>query len=146
MFRRGHKPESDAIEVIIGPRASFNGALRCDTSVRIDGQVENGQIETPANVILTETARVQCDILAKTVSVRGVYRGTIRAERVELLEGSQVYGALFVNSFYMDEGVLLRAELNIQGVQVEETSMAPARPEGAPPSIPVITPVKSSPA
>jgi cytoskeletal protein CcmA (bactofilin family) len=143
VFGRTHKPEPDAIEVIIGPRASYNGVLRSETSVRIDGLVEGGRIETPANVILTETARVQCDIAARTVSIRGVYRGTIRADRAELLEGSQVSGALYVNSFYMDDGVLLRAELNIQGVPVEE-SPAPPRTE-TPSPIPVVAPSKSAP-
>ncbi len=108
MFGKMQKPEPDAVEVIIGPRASFNGNLRSDTSIRIDGAIEGGNLETPANVILTETARVQCDIIAKTVSIRGMYRGVIRADRVELLEGSQVHGALHVNSFFMDDGVLLR--------------------------------------
>ena len=58
MFARPQRPELDAIEVILGPRAVFSGALRSETSVRIDGTVEGGQIETPANVILTEGARV----------------------------------------------------------------------------------------
>ncbi len=130
MFGRTQRPAPDAIEVIIGPRATFSGNLRCETSIRIDGAVESGQIETPANVVLTETARVQCDINAKAVSIRGKFKGTIRADRVELLEGSQIYGALYVNSFYMDEGVLLRAELNIQGSSPEsDESIVPARPE-----------------
>lgn len=132
MFGRNQRPAPDAIEVIIGPRATFNGNLRCDASVRIDGAVEAGHIETPANVILTETARVQCDITAKAVSIRGRFKGTIRADRAELLEGSQIYGALYVNSFFMDEGVLLRAELNIQGgvaAEQEEELLAPPRPD-----------------
>jgi cytoskeletal protein CcmA (bactofilin family) len=92
--------------------------------------VESGHIETPANVVLTETARVQCDITAKAVSIRGKFKGTIRADRAELLEGSQIFGALYVNSFFMDEGVLLRAELNIQGGAAEEEPMlVPPRPE-----------------
>ena len=124
MFGRNRKPESDAIEVIIGPSASFSGDLRCDTSIRIDGAVESGRIETPSNVILTETARVQCDIVAKTVSIRGMYWGVIHADRVELLEGSQVHGALHVNSFFMDDGVLLRAELNIQGATMEDAPVS----------------------
>lgn len=115
MFARPQRPESDAIEVIVGPRAVFTGTLRSETSVRIDGAVEGGQIETPANVILTEGARVNCDIAAKAVSIRGSYRGTIRADRVELLAGSIVAGAIFVNSFYMDDGVTLQAELNLRG-------------------------------
>jgi len=129
VFGRGQRPEPDAIEVIIGPRATFNGHLRCDASIRIDGSVEGGQIETPANVVLTESARVQCDIMAKTVSIRGIYKGILRADRVELLQGSQIYGTLQVNSFYMDEGVLMRAELHIQGVLPEETPLLANRPE-----------------
>jgi cytoskeletal protein CcmA (bactofilin family) len=136
-LNRGQRPEPDAIEVIIGPRATFSGALRCDTSIRIDGAVEAGHVETPANVVLTETARVQCDITARTVSIRGVYRGTIRADRVELLQGSQIYGSLYVNSFFMDEGVLMRAELNIQSAMMEEPTLLTPRPDSNA-TIPVI--------
>lgn len=138
MFGRLQRPETDAIEVIIGPHASFAGDLRSDTSIRIDGVIDGGRIETPMNVILTETARVQCDIFARTVSIRGIFRGVIRAERVELLKGSQVFGALHINSFYMDDGVLLRAEVDIQGATQEELSQLP-RPDVSA-SIPVIAP------
>jgi cytoskeletal protein CcmA (bactofilin family) len=138
MFSRVRKPEPDAIEVIVGPRASFRGNLNSDTSIRIDGAVEGGRIETPANVILTESARVQCDIVAKTVSIRGAYWGTINADRVELLQGSQVHGALHVNSFYMDEGVALRAEVDIQGTAPTEPPTI--NPETAKNPIPVIRP------
>lgn len=138
MFNRVRKPEPDAIEVIIGPRASFRGNLNSDTSIRIDGAVDGGRIETPANVILTESARVQCDLVAKTVSIRGAYWGTINADRVELLEGSQVHGALHVNSFFMDEGVVLRAEVNIQGTTPTEAPVPDSESPTAP--IPVIKP------
>jgi cytoskeletal protein CcmA (bactofilin family) len=135
---RNQRPEPDAIEVILGPRASFSGVLRSETSVRIDGAVEGGQIETPANVILTEAARVQCDITAKTVSIRGMYRGTIRADRVELLAGSQVAGVINVVSFYMDEGVVLQAELNMRNAARPVNPLIAARGETQP-SIPVVT-------
>ena len=141
MFGRLQRPETDVIEVIIGPRASFAGDLRSDTSIRIDGVIDSGRLETPVNVILTETARVQCDIYAKTVSIRGIFRGVIRADRVELLKGSQVFGALHVNSFYMDDGVLLRAEVDIQGATQEELTRLP-RPDVSA-SIPVVSPPRT---
>jgi len=146
LFGRTQRPEPDAIEVIIGPRATFSGNLRCDASIRIDGGVESGHIETPANVILTETARAECNISAKTVSVRGIFRGVIRAQRVELLRGSQVHGSLHVVSFYMDDGVQMHAELDIQGAKAKNgaatktpqpTPLQPKRPT----SIPVVEPV-----
>lgn len=144
MFGRTQRPEPDAIEVIIGPRATFSGNLRCDASIRIDGGVETGHIETPANVILTETARAECNITAKTVSIRGTFRGIIRAQRVELLRGSQVYGALHVVSFFMDDGVQMHAELDIQGAQGQQASVDapkanPLQPKRAA-AIPVVDP------
>jgi len=137
LFGRIKRPEPDAIEVIIGPRATFNGDLRCDTSIRIDGAMEKGSVETPANVVLTETARVQANIRARTVSIRGIYKGTLQAERLELLEGAQIYGTLHVNSFYMDDGVLLQAELNIQGALANGPTDVPSQPKKG--SIPLLS-------
>ncbi|MBW7885841.1 MAG: polymer-forming cytoskeletal protein [Caldilineaceae bacterium] len=134
MFGRTQRPEPDAIDVIIGPRATFSGKLQCDASIRIDGAVDQGQIETPANVIIAETANVQCDIVARVVSIRGIFKGVIHADRVELLDGSQVAGVLNVNSFYMDEKVLMRAAVNIRADVMTDTPV-PKPPQD--PSIPV---------
>ena len=91
-FRRDSRPAPDQIEAVIGPRATFDGRLRCDGSVRVDGTVEGGSIETLGNVLITAGARVTADIKAKTVSVAGGYKGTIIADRVELLEGGRLWG------------------------------------------------------
>ncbi len=142
MLRRTQRPEADAIEVIIGPRATFSGTLQCDASIRIDGAVDQGRLTTPANVILTETANVQCDIIAKTVSIRGQFNGVIQADRVEMLDGSQVQGVLNVNSFYMDERAVLRASVNIRGdaAQVQRPAPPPQRPPS--PSTPAAAPLE----
>lgn len=160
MFGRVQRPEPDAIEVIIGPRAIFTGQLQCDASVRIDGAVDDGLIETPANVVITEMAQVRCDIKAKVVSIRGLFRGVIHAERVELLSGSQIHGALNVHSFFMDEGVSMQAELNIQDpdgtsrqfnaqtrrlTAAKNALQAPnTMPSGMPVEIPADVPAKTS--
>ena len=92
MFQRNRRPEPDTIEVVIGPRATFSGDLRCDASIRIDGIMTGGSIETLGNVILTEGCQVRGEIQARTVSVRGAFQGSIRADRAELLarEGVRV--------------------------------------------------------
>ena len=136
MFARNQRPEPDAIEVILGARATFSGDLRCDAGIRIDGAVESGRIETPSNVILTETARVQCEIVARVVSIRGYFRGNIFADRVEMLEGSQVHGSLMVNSFYMDEGAQMKASVNIRGSAPAEPILPPTPSAPLPVSIP----------
>ncbi len=123
MFQRNQRPEPDAIEVVIGPRATFSGDLRCDASIRIDGVVTGGRIETLGNVILTESAQVECEILARTVSVRGVFQGSIRADRAELLDGCRVTGTVYVNSFYIDDGAVLNGDVRMQK---DEPGITPA--------------------
>ena len=124
-FRRDSRPAPDQIEAIIGPRATFDGRLRCDGSVRIDGTVEGGAIETLGNVLITETARVMADIKAKTVSVAGAYKGTITADRVELLEGGRLWGTINVKSFLLDEGAHFDGKLVMVGAEDDESLLMP---------------------
>ena len=135
MFKREARPAPDQIEVILGQRATFDGHLRCDGSVRLDGTVESGLVETPANVLITETARVMADIQAKTVSIAGAYKGTITADRVELLEGGRLWGTINVRSFLLDEGAHFEGELIMRGSEDEQALLTPRPAAGE--SIPV---------
>lgn len=129
LLRRNIRPNPDQIEAIIGPRATFSGQLRCDGSIRLDGTVEGGTIETPANVLITEGARVKADIKAKAVSIAGAYDGVIVADRVELLEGGRLWGTIHVRTFLLDEGAHFHGQLLMQ--EAEETSpLLVPRPAG----------------
>ncbi len=142
MFRRDSRPAPDQIDVVIGPRATFDGRLRCDGSVRLDGTVEGGTIETLGNVLVTEGARVIADIKAKTVSVAGAFKGNITADRVELLEGGRLWGVINVQSFLLDEGAHFHGELVMQGGESQDP-FATSRPAPGE-QIPVETPDKAS--
>ncbi len=129
MFKRDTRPAPDQIEVVLGTRATFTGQLRCDGSMRLDGTIEGGLIETPANVLITTSARIMADIKAKTVSIAGAYKGTIYADRVELLEGGRLWGTINVRSFLLDEGAHFQGELIMQTEEPPEQLLAP-RPTG----------------
>ena len=135
-FRRDSRPAPDQIEAIIGPRATFEGRLRCDGSVRVDGTVEGGSIETLGNVLITAGARVMADIKAKTVSVAGGYKGTITADRVELLEGGRLWGTINVRTFLLDEGAHFDGQLVMQGAEGDQPLLLPRPAEGD--AIPVV--------
>lgn len=132
VFRRESRPAPDQIEAVIGQRATFDGRLRCDGSVRIDGTFEAGAIETLGNVLITETGRVMADIKAKTVSVAGAFKGTITADRVELLEGGRLWGTINVKSFLLDEGAHFDGQLVMQGPAAAEALLPPRAPAREP--------------
>ena len=125
MFSKEKRPDPDVIDVTIGPRATFSGNLRCDGSVRIEGVMESGLIETLGNVIIGPTAKVVADIKARTVSISGAYKGEIDALRAELLEGGRAWGRIKVVSFLLDEGAYLRGELVMQEENPPEPFVLP---------------------
>lgn len=144
-FGKDKKPEPDAIEVVIGPRATMSGELRADGTVRIDGVIEGGSITTPSNVVITASARVMADIQARVVSIAGAYKGIITADRVELLEGGRIWGTVKVASFLLDPGGYLRGELVMQGEEPQQPFVIPP-PSGPAAQIPVIeAPVNNKP-
>jgi len=126
MFKREQRPEPDRIDVTIGESATFSGEIRCEASVRIDGVMEGGRIETLGNVIIGPNARVLADIEAKTVSVSGAYKGNLTAKRVELLEGGRMWGAIRVASFLLDEGAFMHGELIMLSDETPENPFEPA--------------------
>lgn len=125
MFSKERRPDPDVIDVSLGPRATWSGNLRCDGSIRIDGVMEGGEVETLGNVIIGPGAKVMANIKARTVSISGAYNGQIDAQRVELLEGGRAWGVIKVVSFLLDEGAYLRGELVMQGEAPAEPFVLP---------------------
>ena len=58
----------------------------------------------------------------------GAYKGTITAERVELLEGGRLWGIINVQTFLLDEGAHFHGELVMQGEEAQDPFTV-ARPE-----------------
>jgi cytoskeletal protein CcmA (bactofilin family) len=112
----------DKFETIIGPNTNFDGHLKCDGSVRIDGMCEGGLIETVGNVVVTPNATVAADIVARNVSVSGAVTGKIKASnRLEILRTGRVWGDVEVGSFLLDEDGYFRGQL----VMDEEPEIPP---------------------
>ena len=70
------------------------------------------------------------DIKAKTVSVAGGYKGTITADRVELLEGGRLWGTINVRTFLLDEGAHFDGQLVMQGAEGDQPLLLPRPAEG----------------
>jgi len=111
----GGPAPSTKIETVIGPNASFKGAVQSDGGMRIDGIFE-GTIELAGNLIIGESGKVAADIKAQNVSVSGAVKGTINATgRLEILSTGKVWGDISVSSFLIDEGGFFRGQSIMPG-------------------------------
>jgi len=80
--------------------------------------------------LITDSARVMVDIKARTVSVAGAYKGTITADRVELLEGGRLWGTINVRTFLLDEGAHFQGQLVMQDAEPADPLLAARPPAG----------------
>lgn len=107
------------IENVLGPTASFQGHLKSEGNVRIDGYFD-GSIETTGNVIVGESAKVVADITASNVQVWGAVKGSIAASgRLEILPTGRVWGEIAATSLLIDEGGLFRGKSVMAGDEAE---------------------------
>ncbi len=114
--------QTDAADVVLGSTTYFTGVLQCNSTVILEGRVENARIATAANIIITESAHVTCDISARIVSIRGHYTGILEADRTEILEGAQVNGQVHVNTIYIDDNAVMNAEMYLLGAATREAA------------------------
>lgn len=111
-FLKTKRVPIEKIETVIGSNTSFNGHLKCDGNIRIDGVCESGIIEAVGNVLVTPDGRVSAKIIAENVSVAGNVSGEIVAhERLEIIGEGCVSGAVRVVNFYKDETARLEGSL-----------------------------------
>ena len=109
---KSKKIPMDKIETVIGSNTSFEGHLKCDGNIRIDGVCEGGVIETVGNVVVAPQGRVAAKIIAEHVSVAGEVTGGIHARgRLEILSTGRVSGDVRVANFYKDEAGVLSGQL-----------------------------------
>jgi len=123
------------IETVLGPNARFTGEIQSDGGVRIEGIFE-GTVDITGNLVVSESAKVLATIKANNVSVSGAVKGSIQANRVEILETGRIWGDLSVNSLLLNEGAYLRGQTVMHG-DVEfpmieaPKSASPAKPASA---------------
>jgi cytoskeletal protein CcmA (bactofilin family) len=107
---RTFAPFEGKIENVLGSSASFEGRLKTEGNVRVDGYFD-GAIETTGNVIIGEAAKITADIVANNVQVWGAVKGNIRASgRLEILPSGRVWGDIDVSSLLIDEGGIFRGD------------------------------------
>lgn len=118
----------EKFDTLIGRHAEFEGNLRLNESVRIDGRVlgnVQSTSEQPVSVVVGPTGEVIGDVMAQRVIVAGKVSGNIHAqERVELHAGCFVQGDLKYVSIAIEHGA------RVQGLLLQvDASDSLARPD-----------------
>src|SRR6516162_10076289 len=85
----------------IGSDMSIVGKIDCNGPAQVFGRIE-GELRA-SDLLISDGAQVEGNIIAQSVTVCGRVKGTIRAIRVKLQNGGAVEGDIFHRSLSIDE-------------------------------------------
>ncbi len=85
----------------IGSDMSIVGKIDCKGPAQIFGRID-GELRA-SDLLISDGAQVEGNVIAQNVTVCGRVKGTIRAVRVKLQDGGAVEGDIFHRSLSIDE-------------------------------------------
>jgi cytoskeletal protein CcmA (bactofilin family) len=105
--------EIEKLKSFLGAESEFQGELTAKGVLRMDGVV-TGKVQAD-QVIMSETAVLKGDIVAKRIIVGGRVEGSLRAQDlVEIRSKGKVKGEIFTNKFLVMEGGEINGQIEMR--------------------------------
>jgi len=119
-------PKDVLVNSLLGPDSAFRGDLVVDGFVRIDGDLR-GSLRTTGKAIVSELARCDASVVARSAVVGGVVKGDVCVtERLSILDGGVIVGNVFAPRLDADGEVVIHGDVEVSGrlEGVEEAMLA----------------------
>jgi cytoskeletal protein CcmA (bactofilin family) len=111
----------------IGSDMSIVGKIECNGPAQIFGRIE-GELRA-SDLLISDGAQVEGNIIAQSVTICGHVKGTIRAVRVKLQNGGAVEGDIFHRSLSIDENSQFEGSSRRVENPTELSSRVDAKPQ-----------------
>jgi cytoskeletal protein CcmA (bactofilin family) len=104
----------------------WQGNLKIDGSVRIDGQV-SGEIDARETVYVAESAKVDAKVRAARVIIAGEIEGEVNcSDRLEVMPTGRVKAQLTTRTLTVFEGAFIEGQIHMTKPEATANSTAPA--------------------
>ena len=146
------EPTPPAETAVVGKTLQFDGNIKGDENLIIEGTVEGTIVLNNAEVIVEKCGLVRGDIMAKTILVKGEVRGEMRGnDVVEIAPSGVVHGDIRAPRVMLQDGCQFKGLVDMDHKESASAErkrppqpVSPAAKKKAslkmPPSIPSLTP------
>ncbi|GIP49698.1 hypothetical protein J53TS2_32890 [Paenibacillus sp. J53TS2] len=117
-LRNNAKPvklDPNTTDTLIGEGSIFEGKIRSDAGVRIEGQI-TGDIECEGDVTVGEKGVVHSNILARNIIIAGTVNGNVQAKlKLSITSKGKLYGNMVASSLSIEEGSVFEGTSKMGG-------------------------------
>lgn len=108
MFSKKETVNMDKVDTIVGKDTNFQGNIKAQGTLRIDGKVE-GEIDCQGDVVVGENGFVAAGLKARNLLVAGVIKGNVSVSgKLEIASTGKLEGDISTGSLIIDDGALFQ--------------------------------------
>ena len=106
------------LNTIIGRGTIFDGVMKVDNSVRIDG-VFKGELSCSGALTISQSGEAYADLEGRDIYINGIVRGTVRAEKVRLDSQARFIGDVYTGALSVSEGAVFHGSCSMESAAAE---------------------------
>ncbi len=99
------------VETIIGNGTSISGNLYCKGSIRVEGQIEGGEVVAAGDVFIGKDGKVVANIKGRNIIIAGEVRGDVDAkEKLEIVPTGTLIGDIKMATLVIEDGASFKGK------------------------------------
>ena len=100
------------LNTIIGRGTLFEGMMKVENSVRVDG-VFKGELTCSGALTVSQSGEAYAHLEGKDIYINGIVRGTVHAEKVRLDSQARFIGDIYANALSVSEGAIFHGSCSM---------------------------------
>ena len=100
------------LNTIIGRGTFFEGTMKVENSVRVDG-VFKGELTCSGALTISQSGEAYAHLEGKDIYINGIVRGTVHAEKVRLDSQARFIGDIYANALSVSEGAIFHGSCSM---------------------------------
>ena len=100
------------LNTIIGRGTLFEGTMKVENSVRVDG-VFKGELKCSGALTISQSGEAYAHLEGKDVYINGIVRGIVHAEKVRLDSQARFIGEIHANALSVSEGAIFHGSCSM---------------------------------
>lgn len=114
------------LNTIIGRGTVFEGVMKVDNSVRIDG-IFKGELLCSGALTISQSGEAYAHLEGRDIYINGIVRGTVRAEKVRLDSQARFIGDVYTGALSVSEGAVFHGSCSMETAASEVKEPKSAR-------------------
>jgi len=108
----GALSSGQTLNTIIGRGTLFEGTMKVENSVRIDG-IFKGELSCSGALTISQAGEAYARLEGKDIYISGVVRGMVRAEKVRLDSQARFVGDIYTSALSVSEGAVFHGSCSM---------------------------------